>query len=76
MGKEVSIENKNRKVEILTIDGKMTTGFLNTLGYDRLSDCLQKDSSDFIVLYETGSYTHRTIFILKKNILAIEEVEE
>ena len=76
MGKEALIKNKNRKVEIITIDGKKATGFLNTLGYDRLSDCLQKHFWDFIVLYETGSYTHRTIFILKRNIITIEEVEE
>ena len=75
MRKEAFIENKNCKVEIFTLDGKSSMGFLNILGYDRLSDYLEKHSSDFIMLYNSGSYTNRTLFILKKNILTIEEVE-
>jgi hypothetical protein len=76
MGHATFTETKNSKVEIFTIDGKSNVGFLNILGYERLSDYLQKLSSDFIMLYNRCSDNNRTLFILKKNILTIEEVEE
>ena len=76
MGKEAFTETKNIKVRIFTIDGNCNVGLLNILGYERLSDYLQKFSSDFIMLYNSGSDNNRTLFILKKNILTIEEVKE
>lgn len=75
MGKGSFVESRDCKVEVTTIDGKKSIGFINVLGYDRLSDCLQQHSSDFIILYNTGSYTNRTLFILKSNILTVEEVK-
>ena len=75
MGKEASTETKNIKVRIFTIDSNCNVGFLNILGYERLSDYLEKLSSDFITLYNSGS-NNITIFIAIKNILRIEEVKE
>ena len=75
MGKEATTETKNKKVRIFTIDGNCNVGFLNILGYERLSDYLEKLSSDFITLYNSGS-NNITIFIAIKNILRIEEVKE
>ena len=76
MGHPGFTETKNNKVKISTIDGKSNVGFLNILGYERLSDYLQNLSSDFIMLYNSGSDNNRTLFIVKKNILTIEEVDE
>ena len=75
MEKEDFTETKNIKVRVFTIDGICNVGFLNILGYERLSDYLQKLSSDFITLYNSGS-NNITLFIAKKNILRIEEVKE
>ena len=75
MGHPDFTETKNNKVEISTIDGKSNVGFLNILGYERLSDYLEKLSSDFITLYNSGS-NNITLFIAKKSILRIEEVKE
>jgi len=76
MGHPTFTETKNIKVEITTIDGKSNVGFLNILGYERLSDYLQKLPSDFITLYNSGSNKNRTLFIATNNIVTIEEVED
>lgn len=76
MGHPTFTETKNNKVEIFTIDGKSYVGFLNILGYGRLSDYLEKLSLDFITLYNSGSDNNRTLFIAKKNIITIEEVDK
>jgi hypothetical protein len=76
MVKKAFNETKNCKVRVFTIDGNCHLGSLNILGYDRLSDYLQKHSSDFIMLYDNGLWKDRTLFILKQNILTIEEIEE
>ena len=75
MGHPDFTETKNIQVRIYTIDGHCNAGFLNILGYERLSDYLEKLSSDFITLYNSGS-NNITLFIAKKNILRIEEVKE
>ena len=54
MGKEAFAETKNIQVRIFTIDSNCNVGFLNILSHDRLSDYLQKISSDFIMLYNSG----------------------
>jgi len=76
MGHPDFTETKSIKVEIFTINGKSNIGFLNILGYERLSDYLEKLSSDFITLYNLGSDNNKTLFLAKKNILTIEEVDE
>ena len=76
MGHPTFTETKSNKVEIFTIDGKSNVGFLNILGYERLSDYLQQISSDFIMLYNSNSDNNKTVFIVKKNILTIEEIDE
>jgi len=75
MGHPTFTETKNIKVEIFTIDGKSNVGFLNILGYERLSDYLQKLSSDFIMLYNSSSDNNKTVFLMKRNILTIEEID-
>jgi hypothetical protein len=75
MGKEAFTETKNCKVKIIIIDGDINVGCLNIIGYERLSDYLQKLSSNFITLYNSGS-NNITFFIAIKNILRIEEVKE
>ena len=69
-------EPKNCKVKIFTADKNCNVGFLNILGHDRLSDYLQKLSSDFIMLYNSGLDNNRTLFIEKKTISRIVEAEE
>ena len=76
MRKEAFSETKNCEVKIFTIDGNCNLGSLNILGYDRLSDYLQKLSSDFIMLYNSGLNNNRTLFIEKKSVLRIVEFEE
>jgi hypothetical protein len=76
MVKKAFNETKNCKVRVFTIDGNCHLGSLNILGYDRLSDYLQKLSSDFIMLYNSGLNNNKTLFIEKKTILRIVEDEE
>ena len=75
MIKEAYNETKDCKVKIFTTDKNCNVGFLNILGYERLSDYLQELSSDFITLYNSGD-NNITLFIAKKNILRIEETKE
>jgi hypothetical protein len=76
MEKEAFTETKNIQVRIYTIDGHCNAGFLNILGYDRLSDYLQKHPSDFFTLYNNIEGRDLTIFIAKKNIIRIEEAQK
>jgi hypothetical protein len=66
MGKEAFTETKNIQVRIYTIDGHCNAGFLNILGYDRLSDYLQKHPSDFITLYNNIEGRDLTVFFCEK----------
>ncbi len=68
MEKEAINETKNIEARIFTIDGNCNVGFLNILGYDRLSDYLQKLSSDFITLYNSGDNNITLFFCEKKHI--------
>ena len=76
MGKEAFTETKNIQVRIYTIDGHCNAGFLNILGYDRLSDYLQKNPSDFFTLYNNIEGRNLTVFFAKKNIIRIEEAQK
>ena len=76
MGKEAFTETKNIQVRIYTIDGHCNAGFLNILGYDRLSDYLQKHHSDFFTLYNNIEGGDLTVFFAKKNIIRIEEAQK
>jgi hypothetical protein len=76
MVNEAYNEPKNCKVKIFTNDNNCNVGFLNILGHERLSDYLQKLSSDFIMLYNSGLNNNRTLFIEKKSVLRIVEFEE
>ena len=76
MGHPDFTETKNIQVRIYSIDGHCNAGFLNILGYNRLSDYLQKHSSDFFTLYNNIEGRNLTIFIAKKNIIRIEEAQK
>ena len=67
------IENKDRKVKIQTIDGKMVSGHINILGFDRLSDYLLHHHEEFIMIYNGGMDERKTVFVYKKNIILIED---
>ena len=67
------IENKDRKVKIQTIDGKMVSGHINILGFDRLSDYLLHHNEEFIMIYNGGMDERKTVFVFKKNIILIED---
>lgn len=70
------IDSKDRKVKILTMDGKAVSGNINILGFDRLSDYLRHHSEEFIMIYKGGLNERKTIFIYKKNIVLIEDTEK
>ncbi len=70
------IQNKDRKVKISTMDGKGVSGFINILGFDRLSDYLLNHNDEFIMLYNGGLHGKKTIFIYKKNIVLIQDAED
>ena len=70
------INNIDRKVTIKSLDGKGISGYLNILGFDRLSDYLLHHNDEFIMIYEGGIHGNKTIFIFKKNIVLIEDATE
>ncbi len=67
------IENKDRKVKAQTMDGKVITGYINILGFDRLSDYLLHHNEEFIMVYNGGMDNKKTIFLFKRNIVLIED---
>ena len=70
---EKQYPTKESKVKIKLVNGGHLTGVINTVGYDRLSDCLEKTGSNFINVYKasvTGS-ENSTIILNKSNILYI-----
>ncbi len=67
------IGNKDRKVKIQTMDGKIISGYINILGFDRLSDYLLHHNEEFIMIYNGGIDNKRTIFLYKPNIVLIED---
>jgi small nuclear ribonucleoprotein (snRNP)-like protein len=69
------IDNKDRRVKVQTLDGKMVTGHINILGFDRLSDYLLHHNEEFIMIYKGGIDQGKTIFIFKRNIVLIEDTE-
>ncbi len=69
------VQNKGRRVKVQTVDGKSVSGCLNILGYDRLSDYLLKHVEDFVMLYDGGIDQNKTMFLLKKNIVFIEDID-
>ncbi|MFH2057507.1 MAG: hypothetical protein ABIJ59_01230 [Pseudomonadota bacterium] len=70
------IENKDRKVKVQTLDGKMVSGYINILGFDRLSDYLLHHNEEFIMLYNGGIDERKTVFIYKRNIVLIEDATD
>ncbi len=74
MNKQIS--NIDRKVTIRSLDGKSVSGYLNILGFDRLSDYLLHHNDEFIMIYKGGMHGEKTIFIFKKNIVLIEDANE
>ncbi len=70
------IHNKDRKVKVQTLDGKIVSGYMNILGFDRLSDYLLHHNEEFIMLYNGGMDETKTIFVYKRNIVLIEDVIE
>ncbi len=77
MGKKTyKIQNQSWKVRVQTVDGKSITGSLNILGFDRLSDYLQKHGEEFIMIYNGGTTKDKTLFVLKENIILIEDLGE
>ena len=75
MGHPTFTETKSIRVRVFTVDGIANVGFLNILGYDRLSDYLEKLPSNFITLYNSDE-DNITYFIAIKNIIRIEELKE
>ena len=67
------IGNKDRKVKIQTMDGKIISGYVNILGFDRLSDYLLHHNEEFIMIYNGGIDNKKTIFIFKRNVVMIED---
>ena len=70
------IHNKDRKVKVQTLEGKIVSGYMNILGFDRLSDYLLHHNEEFIMLYNGGMDETKTIFVYKRNIVLIEDVIE
>ena len=67
------VETKNVKVKIQTVDGKNIMGHINILGFDRLSDYLLHHNEEFIMIYNGGMASKKTIFIFKRSIALIED---
>lgn len=70
------IENKDRKVKVQTLDGKIVSGYLNILGFDRVSDYLLHHNEEFIMLYNGGMDERKTVFIYKRNVVLIEDATD
>lgn len=70
------IENKDRKVKIQTIDGKIVSGRINILGFDRLSDYLLHHNEEFVMIYNGGIDERKTVFVFKRNIILIEDATD
>ena len=70
------IDKKDRKVKVRTMDGKSVSGYINILGFDRTSDFLLHHTDDFIMLYNGGMNEDKTIFVLKKNVVIIEDTND
>lgn len=68
------INSKDRKVKVQTLDGRIASGYMNILGFDRLSDYLLHHNEEFIMLYNGGMDETKTIFVYKKNVVLIEDV--
>ncbi len=73
---KTKIDNIDRKVTIKSLDGKSISGYLNILGFDRLSDYLLHHNDEFLMIYNGGIHGNKTIFVLKKNIIFIEDANE
>lgn len=73
---DLIIESKGVKVKVRTADGKDYAGYINILGFDRLSDYLQQHMASFIMIYHGGLEENKTIFVSKNNIMTIEEIDE
>jgi hypothetical protein len=74
--KTYKIQNQSWKVRVQTVDGESVTGSLNILGFDRLSDYLHKHGEEFIMIYNGGTTKDKTLFVLKENIILIEDLGE
>ena len=72
----IKVDNMDRKVTIKSLDGKGVSGYLNILGFDRLSDYLLHHNDEFLMIYNGGINENKTIFILKRNIILIEDADE
>ena len=73
-----SYPTKESKVKIKLVNGGNLTGVINTVGYDRLSDCIEKNGSNFIKVYKasvTGN-ENSTIILNKLNILYIIPLDQ
>ena len=67
-----SYPTKETKVKIKLSNGGTLTGIINTVGYDRLSDFIEKSESKFIKVYKasvTGNLSTSTIILNKHHIL-------
>ncbi|GEM_PF-3334806 len=68
---------KETRVKVKLVNGGLLTGVINTVGYDRLSDYIEKNGSTFLKIYKasvTGS-ENTTIILNKANVLYIIPVE-
>ncbi len=69
------ITNEDQRLKVLTSDGKTIRGTVNISGFDRLSDYLGKHNDEFIMIYNAGPGKDKTLFLLKKNLIYVEAIE-
>jgi len=71
----LAIPKKDQRIRVLTFDGKTIRGTVNISGFDRLSDYLGKHNDEFIMIYNAGPGDDKTIFLLKKNVIYVEAID-
>ena len=70
------VDNNDKRVSIRTNDEKTVTGYMNILGYDRLSDYLLQHRDDFFMVYNSGIRGTSTMFVYKIHVISIEDSDE
>lgn len=72
---DLKIPTVDKQVKILLISGETINGKINISGYNRVSDFLLKDESNFLVAYESvvQGIGGKEIIINKNSIITIRE---
>ncbi len=69
----------DKKIKVYLASGETIAGMINIVGYQRLSDCLQKDTEHYMILYRAqvpGDSGQKTLFVNKDQIVWVEPVED